>query len=69
MEVSRDLDVIIAILKVTDDILAAWNRGLLTSLVLLDSTKAFDRIKHNLSPANPHNIGRNDYVVKLKKLC
>nr|CAI5841531.1 unnamed protein product [Callosobruchus analis] len=35
-------------LKITDDILEAWDRGDTTALVLLDFTKAFDLVDHKL---------------------
>lgn len=36
------------LLKVTDDILEAADKGLLTALVLLDYSKAFDKLNHKL---------------------
>lgn len=50
-----------ALLKVTVYIITAWDRVLLTSPVLLGCTEAFNRINHNLLPANPCN--NNNIIV------
>ena len=56
-----------ALLAVTDDILSATDNGLLTTLVLLDYSKAFDRINHELLLATLHNIGFDNSAVNLMK--
>lgn len=44
----KDYSCTTALLKVTDDILEASDRGELTALILLDYSKAFDRLNHDL---------------------
>ena len=44
----RDYSCSTALLKVTDDIFRATERGEVTALVLLEYSKAFDKINHNL---------------------
>lgn len=56
-----------ALLKVTDDILSAQDQNKLTLLVLLDYTKAFDRIKHSLLLAILHFVGFHENSVSLIK--
>ena len=46
-----------ALLKVTDDILSATDKNKLTALILLDYSKAFDRINHQLLLAILHYYG------------
>ena len=46
-----------ALLKVTDDILSASDNNKLSALVLLDYSKAFDRINHKLLLSILHYIG------------
>ena len=54
-----------ALLKVTDDILSVSDNKKLTALVLLDYSKAFDRLNHQLLLAILHHIGFSDSVVAL----
>lgn len=51
----------------TDDILSALDKNLLTTLVLLDYSKAFDRISHRLLFATLHYIGFSNNAVELIK--
>lgn len=44
----------------TDDILEFMNENILTALVLLDYTKAFDKIKHSLLLGECHYNGFSD---------
>lgn len=46
-----------AVLTVVDDIIEAVDKDQLTTLVLLDYSKAFDRINHSLMLAVMHNVG------------
>lgn len=43
-------------------ILTVWVKSLLTPQVLLDYTKAFDRIFHHLLLATLYNIGMSDFA-------
>lgn len=54
-----------ALLKVTDDILTSIDLNNLSIIVLLDYTKAFDRIRHLLLLAILHYIGFTDTAVAL----
>lgn len=54
-----------ALLTITDDILRAIDRKELVFLVLLDFTKAFDRIKHNLLLAILQYIGFSRSAILL----
>lgn len=54
-----------ALLKISDDILSASDNGLATVLVLLDFTKAFDTVDHNLLGAIFHYVGLGTNAVKL----
>ena len=54
-----------ALLKVTDDILAAADRGVLTALILLDYSKAFDKINHGLLLAILGYLGFGDNACQL----
>lgn len=45
------------LLHVTDDVLSATDRGDLTALVLLDFSKAFDTINHEVLVAILHYVG------------
>nr|CAI5856673.1 unnamed protein product [Callosobruchus analis] len=49
-----------ALPRVVDDIIQAWDRGLATVLTLLDFSKAFDAINHNLLMSKCKHIGFND---------
>lgn len=53
-----------ALLKLTDDIYAAMDNQKTTALVLLDFSKAFDTISHNLLYAILHYIGFSRNTVK-----
>ena len=52
-----------ALLKVTDDILQAADRGELTALILLDYSKAFDKLDHQLLLAILKYLGFGDKPV------
>lgn len=54
-----------ALLKVTDDILAAADRGELTALVLLDYSKAFDKLNHGMLLAILGYLGFGDGACQL----
>lgn len=54
-----------ALLRVTDDILSASDNKKVTALVLLDYSKAFDRLNHRLLLAILHHIGFSDSAVAL----
>nr|CAH7733688.1 unnamed protein product [Callosobruchus chinensis] len=54
-----------ALLGVVDDVLCGADRGDLTALVLLDYTKAFDRIHHGLLLAMLHYFGFSDTAESL----
>lgn len=56
-----------ALLKVTDDIITATDDNNLTVLVLLDYSKAFDRINHQLLLAILHYIGFSTSSVAFMK--
>lgn len=51
--------------NVTDDIIRAWDRKMLTILVLLDFSKAFDTINHDLLCSKLKYYGFNDLAVEL----
>lgn len=53
------------LLSITDDIIAASDNNLLTILVLLDYSKAFDRINHQLLLGVLHFIGFSDTALDL----
>lgn len=61
----KDYSCTTALLKVTDDILEASDRGELTALVLLDYSKAFDRLNHSLLLAILHYIGFEESAARL----
>lgn len=63
----RDYSCATALLKVTDDILQAADRGELTTLVLLDYSKAFDRLNHQLLLAILQHLGFKNDACKLIK--
>jgi hypothetical protein len=46
-----------ALINVFDDILRALDKGMMTLLILLDFSKAFDTISHNLLIAKLKYIG------------
>nr|CAI5867809.1 unnamed protein product [Callosobruchus analis] len=54
-----------ALLKVTDDIYRALDNSELSILVLLDFSKAFDRINHELLSALFHYVGFSSHAVQL----
>lgn len=54
-----------ALLKVSDDILKAYDSGQLSALVLLDFTKAFDTISHRLLISILHFIGLGNNATYL----
>jgi len=54
-----------ALLQVVDDVIRASDNGLLSLLVLLDYSKAFDTISHELLLAILHYIGLGDSAVTL----
>lgn len=54
-----------ALLKVSDDILTARDKGMGTILVLLDYSKAFDRVNHQLLLAILKYLGLNKSAVQL----
>lgn len=56
-----------ALLKVTDDVLSATDNNELTVLILLDYSKAFDRINHRLLLAILHYYGLSDNAVAMIK--
>jgi exonuclease III len=60
-----------ALLSVTDDIIKAYDTGMLSVLVLLDYSKAFDTISHSLLLSLLHFIGFDTHSVELIKnyLC
>lgn len=53
-----------ALASITDDIISANDMGLATVLVLLDFSKAFDKINHNLLLSILHYIGLDDNAVR-----
>lgn len=63
----KDHSCVTALLKVTDDILEATDRGELTALVLLDYSKAFDRLNHQLLLAILKYLGFSKDACKLIK--
>lgn len=54
-----------ALLKITDDVLEAFDKGKLTLLILLDYSKAFDTLNHNILNAVLHFIGFNESSLNL----
>lgn len=56
-----------AILKITDDIHDAADKGMLTALVLLDYSKAFDTLNHELLLAILNFIGLDTKAINLIK--
>lgn len=54
-----------ALLTVVDDIIQATDNAKLTALVLLDFTKAFDRINHTMLLGMLHNIGLSNASLTL----
>lgn len=54
-----------ALLSVTDDLIAAADGGLISCLVLLDYTKAFDTIDHSVLLSVLRSIGLGDEAVGL----
>lgn len=56
-----------ALLKVVDDIVCSWDQRLATALVLLDYSKAFDTLDHEILVAMLHFIGLNDKSTALFK--
>lgn len=54
-----------ALLKITDDILQATDNNLLTVLVLLDYSKAFDRLNHDLLLAVLKNIDFSEKALNM----
>lgn len=54
-----------ALLNITDDIVSATDRGQITVLTLLDYSKAFDTISHNILLAKLHYIGFGSDAVDL----
>lgn len=54
-----------ALLNLTDDILSATDQGLLTLLIMLDYTKAFNCINFEIMLAILHYIGLSDSAVNL----
>lgn len=56
-----------ALLKVTDDILESSDSGKITALVLLDYTKAFDTLNHNLLIAILKYIGFDQSAITLMR--
>nr|CAI5824748.1 unnamed protein product [Callosobruchus analis] len=52
-------------MSVTDDIYRAMDNSELCILVLLDFSKAFDKIKHELISTLLHSIGSSSYAVQL----
>ena len=56
-----------ALCQVTDDIITARDRGMVTALVLLDYSKAFDKIDHELMCAKAKFYGFDQTAVKFIK--
>lgn len=54
-----------SLLNITDDIFAASDQGKLTMLILLDYSKAFDTLNHNLLKSILHYTGSSDNALKL----
>lgn len=54
-----------ALLHITDDILRAWDDGKLTTMVLLDYSKAFDSLNHDILLAILNYIGLSRSSIKL----
>ena len=56
-----------AMANVSDDILTAWDEGKLSVLILLDYTKAFDLLNHEILLSILHFVGFSDETVKFFK--
>lgn len=56
-----------ALLNITDDIIRATDTGKTTALVLLDFSKAFDRMNHELLTAILHYVGFGDHAITLMR--
>lgn len=54
-----------ALLKITDDIIDAWDKGKLTCLVLLDYSRAFDTLNHDLLISKLRYVGLSEDSVNL----
>jgi len=54
-----------ALLHITDDIIAAQDRGLLTAVILLDYSKAFDTISHTILASVLSFIGFAENAINL----
>lgn len=54
-----------SLLNITDDIFAATDQGKLTMLILLDYSKAFDTLNHDLLKSILHYIGTSDGALAL----
>lgn len=56
----RNHSTVTALLKVTDDILRAIDKGQITTLVLLDLSRAFDTVDHDVLLAKLQHVGLSD---------
>nr|CAI5867294.1 unnamed protein product [Callosobruchus analis] len=56
-----------ALLKVSNDIVSSLDQSMRTALILLDQSKAFDVVNHELLLAKLHYIGSNTEALKLMK--
>nr|CAI5820648.1 unnamed protein product [Callosobruchus analis] len=56
-----------ALLKVSDHIASSLDQSMRTALILLDQSKAFDIVNHELLLAKLHYIGLNAEALKLMK--
>lgn len=54
-----------ALLNVTDDIISATDRGLITILILLDFSKAFDTVDYNVLAFILYEVGFSDSAVDI----
>lgn len=58
-----------ALLNIVDDILCAHDKNMVTAVVLLDFSKAFDTINHQLLFSKLHYIGLSDNAIKMFRSC
>lgn len=63
----RNHSTVTALLKITDDILRATDRGQITTLVLLDLSRAFDTVDHDVLLAKLQHVGLSDVPLAFFK--